>query len=51
MPSLIEIGPVVLEREDEHVKLTDRQTEGRTSSRRTTGDQKSLLQLSAQMRK
>ena len=37
--------------EDENVKSlqTDRQTDGQTDRRRTTGDQKSSLELSAQV--
>ena len=57
MPSLVEIGSVVLEKKlDENVKSlqTDRRTDGQTDGqtddgRRTTGDQKSSLELSAQV--
>ena len=51
MPSLVEIGPVVLEKKMKMRKVyrqmdrIDRQTDGR----RTTGDQKSSLKLSAQV--
>ena len=46
MPSLVEIGPVVLEK-NENVKSL--QTDGQTDGRQTTGDPKSSLELSAQM--
>ena len=56
VPSLVEIGPVVLEKKMKMWKVyrqmdgqTDRQTDGRTDRRRTTGDQKSSLELSAQV--
>ena len=54
MPSLVEIGPVFSGEEDENVKSlqTDGQTHRRTDTqtdRRTTGDQKSSLQLSVQL--
>ena len=42
VPSLVEIGPVVLEK-----KMKSLQTDGQTVGRRTTGDQKSSLELSA----
>ena len=47
MPSLVEIGPVVLEKKSKIGKVyrrTDRQTDGQTD-----GDQKSSLELSAQV--
>ena len=62
--SLVEIGPVSGSgEEDENVKSlqtdgqtdrrtdrqTDRQTDGQTDRRRTTGDQKSSLELSARV--
>ena len=48
MPSLGEIGPVVLAREEvENVKSL--QMDRRTGKRQTTGDQKSSLELSAQV--
>ena len=49
MPSLVEFGPVVLEKKSKIGKVyrrTDRQTDGRTDRRRTKGDQKSSLELS-----
>ena len=52
MPSLVEIGPVVLEKKSKIGKVyrrTDRQTDGQTDRRRTKGDQKSSLELSAQV--
>ena len=55
MPSLVEIGPVVLEKKSKIGKVyrgTDRQTVGQTdrqTDRQTTGDQKSSLELSAQV--
>ena len=59
MPSLVEIGPVVLEKKIKNVKSlqtdgrtdgrTDGPTDGQTDRRRTTGDQKSSLELSAQV--
>ena len=51
MPSLAEIRPVGSGEEDENVKSlqTDGQTDGRTDRRRTKGDQKSSLELSAQV--
>ena len=56
MPSLVEIGLVVLEKKSKIGKVyrqTDRQTDGRTERqtdrRRTKGDQKSSLELSAQV--
>ena len=60
MPSLIEVGPVVLEKKSKIGKVyrltdrqTDRQTDGQmdrqTDRRRTKGDQKSSLELSAQV--
>ena len=47
VPSLVEIGPVVLETEDENVKSL--QTDGQTDRRRTIGDQKTSLELSAKV--
>ena len=52
MPSLVEIGPVVLEKKSKIGKVyrrIDRQTDGQTDRRRTKGDQKSSLKLSAQV--
>ena len=52
MPSLVEIGPVVLEKKSKIGKVyrrTDRQTDGQTDRRRTKGDQRSSLELSAQV--
>ena len=52
MPSLVKIGPVVLEKKLKIGKVygqTDRQTDGRTERRRTTGDQKNSFELSAQV--
>ena len=54
MPSSVEIGPVVLEKMSKiHVgkvyRLTDRQTARQTDRRQTKGDQKSSLELSAQV--
>ena len=48
MPSLVEIGRGIMEKKDENVKSlqTDRQMD---YIRQTTGDQKSLVELSAQM--
>ena len=45
LPSLVEIGPVVLEKK---MKIY-RQTDGRTNRRRMTGDQKSSLELLSQV--
>ena len=50
MPSLVEIGPVVLEKKMKMLKVyrqTDRRTDRQTDTRRTTGDQKSSLELSS----
>ena len=53
MPSLVEIGPVVLEKKVKCEKFTDGrtdgQTDGRTDRRRTKGDEKCSLELSAQV--
>ena len=52
MPSLVEIGPVVLEKKSKIgivYRQTDRQTDRRTDRRRTKGDQKSSLELPAQV--
>ena len=52
MPSLVEIGQVVLEKMSKIGKVyrrTDGQTDGQTDRRRTKGDQKSSLELSAQV--
>ena len=60
MPSLVEIGPGVLEKKSKIGKIyrrTDRRTERQTDiqtdrqkdRRQTKGDQKSLLELSAQV--
>jgi hypothetical protein len=48
VPSLVKIGPVVLEKKSKMLKFTDRQTDGQTDGR-TTGDQNSSLELSAQV--
>ena len=51
VPSLVEVGPVVLEKKMKMGKVY-RQTDGRTdgwTDRRTTGDQKSSPELSAQV--
>ena len=49
MPSL-EIGPVVLEKKSKIGSLqTVGQTDGQTDRRQMKGDQKSLLELSAQV--
>ena len=48
--SVVEIGPVFLEKKNKNVKRL--QTDGRTDARtdgNTTGDQKSSIELSAQM--
>jgi hypothetical protein len=45
MPSLVKIGPAVLEKKSKMQNFTDRQTDGR----RTKGDQNSSLELSAQV--
>jgi hypothetical protein len=47
VPSLVKIGPVVLEKK-ENVKVY-KQTDGKTDGRRTTGDQNNSLELSAQV--
>ena len=52
VPSLVEIVPVVLEKNMYMWKVyrqTDGRTDGRTDRRRTTGDLKSSLELSAQV--
>ena len=52
VPSLVEIGPVVLEKKIKMWKVyrqTDGWTDGRTDRRRTTGDQKSSLELTAEV--
>ena len=52
MPSLVEIWRVVLEKKSKIGKVyrrTDGLTDGRTDRRRTTGDQKSSRELSAQV--
>ena len=52
VPSLVEIGPVVLEMKMKMWKVykqTDRGMDRQTVGRRTTGDQKSSLELSAQV--
>jgi hypothetical protein len=54
VPSLVKIGPVVLEKnsEVENVKVyrrTDGQTDRKTDGCRTMGDLKSSLELSAQV--
>ena len=56
MPSLVKIGPVVLEKKSQIGKvhrLTHRRTDGRTDRRidrrRTINDQKRSLELSAQI--
>ena len=52
MPRLVEIGPVVLEKKmklfTESLQI-DGRTDGQTDRRRATGDQKSSLELSAQV--
>ena len=48
VPSLVKIGPVVLEKKSKIGKVY-RQTDRRTDRRWTTGDQKSSLELSAQV--
>ena len=48
MPNLVEIGPVVLEKKSK-IGNVYRRTDGQTDRRRTTGDQKSSLELSAQV--
>ena len=45
MPSLVDIGPVVLEKKMKMWKVTDRQMDGQ----KITGDQKTSLELSAQV--
>jgi hypothetical protein len=50
VPNLVKIWSRGSGEEVENVKVyrqTDRQTDGQTDGRRTTGDQKSLLELSA----
>ena len=52
MQGLVEICPVVLEKKIKKRKVyrqTDGWTDGRTDRRRMTGDQKSSLELSAQV--
>ena len=51
MLSLDKIGPVVLEMSkiEKVYRQTDGQTNGGTDTRRTAGDQKSSLELSAQV--
>ena len=49
VPSLVEIGSVVLRKKMNSLQ-TDGRREGRPDKQRTTGDQKSSLELSAQMR-
>ena len=48
MPRLVVIGPVVFEKKLK-IETVYRQTEGQTDRRRTTDDQKSSLELSAQV--
>ena len=48
VPSFVEIGLVVLEKKSKIGKVY-RQTDGWTNRRRTTGNQKSSLELSAQV--
>ena len=50
VPSLVEIGPVVLEKKMKMWK-DYKQTDGQTNRRRTTGDQESSLEISAQVSK
>jgi hypothetical protein len=49
VPSLVKIGPSVLEKKSKMSKFTDGQTDGQTDGRQTKGDQKSSLELSAQV--
>ena len=48
MPSLVKIGPVGLEKKSKIGKVYS-QTDGQTDRRRTTGDQKSSIELTAQV--
>jgi hypothetical protein len=45
---LVKIDPVILEKKCKSLQK-DGRTDGQTDGRRTTGDQKSLLELSAQV--
>ena len=48
MPSLVEIGPVILEKKSKIGKVYER-TDRQTDRRQTKGDQKGSLELSAQV--